>query len=483
VIYDDELRDFVDWSWATSYSLASTTQTYSGTKSISFTPKNWEGVYFFLPGAGDLADFQGIHFWIHGGTTGGQSLQFSPVTVGSPTSKPLFQWTIPKTSIKANQWTQVSLTFGSLGFVKGYFDGIWFQAKGSGTQATVYIDDIYFKHVHQGGAAAQITDECATVACGANAKCVAGACACMNGYAMADTETSSCSIAPSVIDVAVVDMVGQTLTSLDDDNSDFALIVWNTTGDIDTVNILLEREGSTTALPIPVATHIVNSGSYLWEPDTTLATGTYHIRIEYNSDVAGQSTSMTKTTAETTQCPSVDCNGHGECDDDTNSTCVCRYGWSGTTCDMEPVDTTRIFASVIVDTPYSTVMANPTTFKTLFRTDMASALLVLSDQIEVTAILSSSATQTRVDFNVLMASSFHPSPYAFNSTRTLTTTLQSMLSTSDSTLNRGVIEFSSVVKDDTTDPTKPSLSAATSTTTHSVAATLVTLAVAAAALV
>jgi hypothetical protein len=472
VIYDDELRDFVDWSWATTYDLSSTTHVHSGSNSISFQPKNWEGVYFFLPGAGDLADFQAISFWIHGGTTGGQNLQFSPVTIGSPTSKPLFQWTIPRTSIKANTWTKVSLTFGSLGFTKGYFDGIWFQAKGSTTQATVYIDDIYFKHVHAGGAAAQITDECATVACGANAKCVAGACACTDGYAMADDETSSCSIAPTVIDVTVMDMAAQEVTSLD--GTDFTLIVWNTTGDIATVNIILQREDNPTALPIPIATHIVNSGEYLWEPPTTLATGTYYVRIEYDSDIFGRSTSMTKTSTEASGCPSVDCNGHGQCDDDTNSTCVCRYGWGGTTCDMAPVDTTRISASVIVDTPYSTVMSDPTTFKTIFRTDMASALLVLSDQIEVVSMSTYSTNQTRVDFTVLMGSEFHPSPFGFNSTTTLTTTLQTMLSTSDSTLNRGVIEFASVVKEDTTP--KPSLSAAHATSTPALA--IVTLVVA-----
>jgi hypothetical protein len=277
-----------------------------------------------------------------------------------------------------------------------------------------------------------------------------------------------------VIDVTVMDMTAQTMTTLD--GADLALIVWNTTGDIANVNILLQREDSATALPIPIATHIVNSGEYLWEPSSTLATGTYYVRIEYDSEIFGRSTSMTKTTTEASGCPSVDCNGHGQCDDDTNSTCVCRYGWDGTTCDMAPVDTTRVSASVIVDTPYSTVMTDPTTFKTIFRTDMASALLVFSDQIEVTALSSASTTQTRVDFNVLMGSNFHPSPWAFNTTTTLTTTLQTMLNTSDSTLNHGVIEFSSVVKDETSQPT---LSAASSISPAMAAVTLVVAALAA----
>jgi hypothetical protein len=293
---------------------------------------------------------------------------------------------------------------------------------------------------------------------------------------MSDTETVSCSIAPSVTVVVLQDLGEVPITSLD--GVDMAVVAWNTTGDIDTVSLLLEREDNLGTLPIPIAQHIVNSGFHLWEVPVTLAAGTYHVRVEYG-DIAGQSTSITKTTAsETLGCPSVDCNGHGVCDDDTNSTCVCRYGWDGTTCDMEPVDITRISATVIVDTPYSTAMADQATFKALFRTDMAASLLVVSDQIEVVALLAGATTeQTRVEFNVLMGGSFHPSPFAFNNTATLTTTLQSMLSTSDSTLNNGVIGFTSVVKEETT-PTGPTLSAASSTSTPASAALFATLVVA-----
>jgi hypothetical protein len=295
---------------------------------------------------------------------------------------------------------------------------------------------------------------------------------------MSDSDTISCSVAPTVVDVAVNDMAGTSVTSLD--GLELALIVWNTTGEIETVSIILERADDTTALPIPIATHIVNSGEYLWEPSPTIASGTYYVRIEYGSDISGRSTSMSKTTSTSSLCPSVDCNGHGQCDEDTNSTCVCRYGWGGTTCDMAPLDITYITASVIVDTPYSVVQSSPTVFNALFRTDMASALLVLSDQIEVTALsMGSTASQTRVDFRVLMGSAFHKSPFDFNSTSTLTTTLQTMLSSSDSTLNRGVIEFSSVVKEDSS---KPSLSAAFSTSTPAVTAVIALIAVSVAAL-
>jgi hypothetical protein len=495
VVYDDALRGMEDWSWSTNYNLTSTDYVHDGNVSIAFTPSGWEAVYFNLPEGGDLAAFQAISFWINGGSAGGQNLQVSMVATGSPTSKPIFQWTIPKSSILPNTWTKVSLTFGSLGLVKGYFNGIWFQAKGSAVQPTVYIDDIYFKHVHQGGTPPQIIDECSTVTCGANAKCIAGACDCINGYGMSETETSSCSIAPSVIGVAVVDMNGDTLTSLD--GVDLTLILWNTTGTIDTVNIVLQREDDTSALPIPIATHIINAGEYLWEPPSTLATGTYHVQIEYNNQVTGRGRSLTKTTTLNSMCPSLDCNGHGVCDDDTNGTCVCRYGWSGTTCEIAPADTTRISASVIVSTPYSTVISDSVTFKTLFRTDMAAALLVLSDQIEVTSMSpTKSGSETHVDFDVLMGSNFHPSPWAFTNTTTLSSSLQSMLTTSDSTLNRGVIDFSSVGADDssstgaigtssstgtgTTPPpsstgtTKPMLSVASTTTSSSAMVVVVT---------
>jgi hypothetical protein len=66
VVYDDELNGFDDWSWSKTYSLTQTTTKQSGSRAISFTPKNWEAVYFYYPTTGDMADYQSISFWIHG---------------------------------------------------------------------------------------------------------------------------------------------------------------------------------------------------------------------------------------------------------------------------------------------------------------------------------------------------------------------------------------------------------------------------------
>jgi hypothetical protein len=251
-----------------------------------------------------------------------------------------------------------------------------------------------------------------------------------------------------------VDLGGSEVTSLD--NVDELMITWNSTGQVDTVSILLETTSN--GLPQSIYAHTLNEGYRMWMPSSTLAAGTYYIRVQYDSDTYGLSSALTKTaTEESNPCPSLDCNGHGICDYDTDYSCLCRYGWNGTTCEDAPEGITRIAGVIDVDEAYTTVTSNPTGFNVLFRADMAAALIVSTDQIEVIRYEQlTSPTMTRVHFYVLEGGEFQSSPHDFNTTTSLQNTITTMLGTSDSSLNRGVMDFSSATSTD------PTLSSATS---------------------
>jgi len=436
VVYDDALRGFEDWSWSTSYSLAATSPVKVGSSSISFTPKSWEAVYLNYPTGGDISAYQGISFWVHGGATGGQSIYFAVVITGASQSTPLFQWTVPTSKIVANQWTQVNLTFASLGKTSGVFDGLWFQAIGEAAQATMYFDEIYFMHVHQGGSVPAPTDPCAGITCGTNSQCVGGSCTCTGGYGK--TAAGACTIAPTVTSVAVKTLAGTAVTTLT--GGETLDISWSYTGSLSTVSIVLES--SVSSIPDQIAKDITNSGKYTWMVPSGLAPATYTVRVFWSSSVLGRTSGLTKSTAAVPNtCASPDCSGHGECDDDTNYVCVCRYGFTGSSCSTAPSGIVRLTGSLKVSTPYSEVVANPMKFASIFRSDIAAALVVLTDQIEPTAY-SASGTGTQVSFDVLFGGQFRNSPLSLTTNAGLTAVLDTQLSTSDSSLNRGTNTYS-----------------------------------------
>jgi len=67
-------QDFQNWSWAT-VNLANATPTHSAPASISFEPDAFEGLYFSSPSlVRSYANFDGLRFWVHGGTSGNQNI-------------------------------------------------------------------------------------------------------------------------------------------------------------------------------------------------------------------------------------------------------------------------------------------------------------------------------------------------------------------------------------------------------------------------
>jgi hypothetical protein len=75
-VYDDVLQNgFFDYSYGGGIDFASTAQVHSGTKSISFVGDNFNAVAVARPlQPVSVAQYPIIHFWVHGGASGGCKL-------------------------------------------------------------------------------------------------------------------------------------------------------------------------------------------------------------------------------------------------------------------------------------------------------------------------------------------------------------------------------------------------------------------------
>ncbi|AIE84026.1 fibronectin type III domain-containing protein [Fimbriimonas ginsengisoli] len=134
-VYTDSFNAGWDnWSWAT-VNPSATAFVHSGAKSIGVTASPWSAIYLHHT-ALDTSMITGISFWIHGGTTGGQLLQFQATrNGGSQTVVPLSPLTIG--------WQKVTITLDQMG-VAGVndLDGFWIQDRSGKTQPTWYLDDV-----------------------------------------------------------------------------------------------------------------------------------------------------------------------------------------------------------------------------------------------------------------------------------------------------------------------------------------------------
>ena len=84
-IYTDALATgWDDWSWDTTRNLAAATPVHGGTASISVHyDKPWAGLYLHADPAIPLAGYTHLHFWLHGGSSGGQRITLWP-TAATP---------------------------------------------------------------------------------------------------------------------------------------------------------------------------------------------------------------------------------------------------------------------------------------------------------------------------------------------------------------------------------------------------------------
>jgi hypothetical protein len=132
-IYADALDgDWQDWSWDTTRSFDNAQPVHSGSASVAVTfTAAWGGLLLHTDTALPASGYTAIRFWVHGGSTGGQSVNFHVTEDG--VSYPFI--------VQANTWTQVTVPFAALGNPTTLSDLFWQDGSGD-VQPTFYLDDI-----------------------------------------------------------------------------------------------------------------------------------------------------------------------------------------------------------------------------------------------------------------------------------------------------------------------------------------------------
>jgi hypothetical protein len=127
---------WADWSWDTSVNLASTAAAHSGNLSVAATyTAQYGGLRLHANAALGSASYSAVRFWIHGGTAGGQAIQFKVITADDQ------NWdNFAAVTPQAGSWTQVTVALASLGSPPTIADLVWQDA--GGAQATFYVDDV-----------------------------------------------------------------------------------------------------------------------------------------------------------------------------------------------------------------------------------------------------------------------------------------------------------------------------------------------------
>ncbi len=137
-LYDETLAPgWQNWSWAT-VDTASTAQAHTGSVSIAVAASGWSALYLRSADAPvDTRGYLNLTFWVHGGATGGQTIQVVAVINDAP--QPAYRITSPA----AGSWTKITVPLSSLGAdERTDVDGFWLQ-QGSGVDdPTYYVDDI-----------------------------------------------------------------------------------------------------------------------------------------------------------------------------------------------------------------------------------------------------------------------------------------------------------------------------------------------------
>jgi len=137
LIYQDELAEgWQNWSWAT-VNLASAAPVRRGSSAVSVTAGGWQALYLQRTALQNTAGFAALAFWIHGGETGGQTLQVFGLRDGvAQVAKP-----IPAPA--AGVWTRVVIPLAELGLAGAYdFNGLWIQNANGSSLSAFHVDDI-----------------------------------------------------------------------------------------------------------------------------------------------------------------------------------------------------------------------------------------------------------------------------------------------------------------------------------------------------
>ena len=133
LIYGDALSTgWEDWSWGASVDHQATNPVREGTQSIAVEiTAAWGALYLHNNTPVNLAGYDRLRFWIHGGSVGGQDLRVvineeEPAYLLSPV---------------ANQWSLVVIPFSDVGSPTS-LEHIYWQDTGNSPQPVFYLDQI-----------------------------------------------------------------------------------------------------------------------------------------------------------------------------------------------------------------------------------------------------------------------------------------------------------------------------------------------------
>lgn len=136
-LYDDDFGSgWQSWSWGTSLNAQDTTQQKSGTSSLSVR-FDTAGVALQLRSDVPLnvKVYRAVGFWVHGGFTGGQQINFVAIDTNGT-------WHAPVPIIPlVNEWVYYELTFAEMGNPASIAGFAWQDGSG-GSQARFYLDEI-----------------------------------------------------------------------------------------------------------------------------------------------------------------------------------------------------------------------------------------------------------------------------------------------------------------------------------------------------
>jgi len=135
---------FEDWSWPVK-TPGDTSQKHGGSASYSFTPANYNAIYFYNKNGIQTSQYSGVTFWIYRVSGATDNINFALLTVSGTQSTPVGPKKVteylPNKSWPVGTWVQATVNFKD--FTGTSFAGLWVQYQAADTTTKkVYVDDV-----------------------------------------------------------------------------------------------------------------------------------------------------------------------------------------------------------------------------------------------------------------------------------------------------------------------------------------------------
>eukprot|EP01132_Coremiostelium_polycephalum_P001156 gene1156-1466_t len=151
-IYNDKMTHWAD-DWSSSgldHILNSTTTTHEGKYSIQYLPKSGKTLHFMCWSCIKTEIHKSVEFWVNGGPSGGQKMQFDFLKVNADkTNRVEATYELSELaggSIPANKWVKIIVDLTKLPNGTS-FDGFWW--KPSSDQPNMFVDKITVRAIYE----------------------------------------------------------------------------------------------------------------------------------------------------------------------------------------------------------------------------------------------------------------------------------------------------------------------------------------------